>query len=273
MKTAVKKKKIPAAVGNVFYPVAALGVVLAVWAVVSAAKDLPLLVPGLDEIFTELGRVLSRGETWRAIGLTAGRVAGSFALSFLFAAVLAALGTVFKPLHRFLSPIVTVLQAAPTMAVILVVAVWLERGEVPLLIGFLICFPLLYNAMHTAIAGVDAELLQMAEVYRIRPSDRLTGIYLPSVLPAVFDGGRSAVSLCVKVVIAAEVLAQTAGSIGIEMQRASVVYEMARLMAWTLIAIVMSFAFEGVVVALKKLWERRRELCRLTKRTQSKDAA
>ena len=179
----------------------------------------------------------------------------------------------FKPLHRVLSPIVTVLQAAPTMAVILVVAVWLERGEVPLLIGFLICFPLLYNAMHTAIAGVDAELLQMAEVYRIRPSDRLTGIYLPSVLPAVFDGGRSAVSLCVKVVIAAEVLAQTAGSIGIEMQRASVVYEMARLMAWTVIAIVMSFAFEGVVVALKKLWERRRELCRLTKRTQSKDAA
>ena len=57
------------------------------------------------------------------------------------------------------------------------------------------------------------------------------------------------------------------------MQRASVVYEMARLMAWTLIAIVMSFAFEGVVVALKKLWERRRELCRQTKRTQSKDAA
>ena len=50
------------------------------------------------------------------------------------------------------------------MAVILVVAVWLDRGEVPLLIGFLICFPLLYNAMHTAIAGVDAELLQMAEV-------------------------------------------------------------------------------------------------------------
>lgn len=273
MKTAAKKRKIPAAAANVLYPVCALGVVLAVWAAVSAAKDIPLLIPQLDEIFAELGHVLGGSETWRAIGLTAGRVAGSFLLSFVFAAALSALGAVFKPLHRFLSPVVTVLQAAPTMAVILIVAVWLDRGEVPLLIGFLICFPLLYNAMHTAIAGVDAELLQMAEVYRIRPLDRLTGIYLPSVLPAVFDGGRSAVSLCVKVVIAAEVLAQTAGSIGIEMQRASVVYEMARLMAWTVIAIVMSFAFEGVVVALKKLWERRRELCRLTKRTQSKDAA
>ena len=254
MKTAAKKRKIPAAAANVLYPVCALGVVLAVWAAVSAAKDIPLLIPQLDEIFAELGRVLGGGETWRAIGLTAGRVAGSFLLSFVFAAALSALGAVFKPLHRVLSPVVTVLQAAPTMAVILIVAVWLDRGE----IGFLICFPLLYNAMHSAIAGVDVGLVEMARVYRIRPLDRLTGLYLPSVLPAVADGCRSAVSLCVKVVIAAEVLAQTAGSIGIEMQRASVVFEIARLMAWTLVAIVMSFLFEGIVAGLKKLWEGRR---------------
>lgn len=258
MKTAAKKRKIPAAAANVLYPVCALGVVLAVWAAVSAAKDIPLLIPQLDEIFAELGHVLGGSETWRAIGLTAGRVAGSFLLSFVFAAALSALGAVFKPLHRFLSPVVTVLQAAPTMAVILIVAVWLDRGEVPLLIGFLICFPLLYNAMHSAIAGVDVGLVEMARVYRIRPLDRLTGLYLPSVLPAVADGCRSAVSLCVKVVIAAEVLAQTAGSIGIEMQRASVVFEIARLMAWTLVAIVMSFLFEGIVAGLKKLWEGRR---------------
>ena len=112
--------------------------------------------------------------------------------------------------------------------------------------------------MHSAIAGVDVGLVEMARVYRIRPLDRLTGLYLPSVLPAVADGCRSAVSLCVKVVIAAEVLAQTAGSIGIEMQRASVVFEIARLMAWTLVAIVMSFLFEGIVAGLKKLWEGRR---------------
>lgn len=258
MKTEAKKKKISAALGNVLYPVAALGVVLAVWAIVSRATDNPILTPQADEIFSELGRVLSLEETWRAIGLTAGRVAGSFALSFLFAAVLAALGTVFKPLHRFLSPIVTVLQAAPTMAVILLAVAWLDNSEVPLLIGFLICFPLMYNACRTAIDGVDPDLIEMAKVYGVRPVDRLTGIYLPSVLPSVADGSRSAVSLCVKVVIAAEVLAQTADSIGVEMQRASAIFEIARLMAWTVVAIVMSFAFEGIVYGLKKLWEERR---------------
>ena len=252
------KRRVGRALGNVLYPVAALGVVLAVWAVVSAAKDNPILIPQVDEISRALGDVLGRGETWRAIGLTAGRVTGSFLLSFAFAAALAAAGAFLPAMHRVLSPIVTVLQAAPTMAVILLAVAWLDNSEVPLLIGFLICFPLLYNSMHSAIANVDPELLEMAQVYKIRLRDRLTGIYIPSVLPAVADGCRSAASLCVKVVIAAEVLAQTIGSIGVEMQRASVIFEIAQLMAWTVVAIVMSFLFEGVVALLKKLWEGRR---------------
>ena len=243
---------------NILYPTAALAAVLAVWAIVSAAKDIPILIPQLDRIFAEFGGLLSRAEMWRAIGLTAGRVLGSFLLSFAFAAVLAAAGTFFRPLHRFLSPIVTVLQSAPTMAVILLAVVWLDNSEVPLLIGFLICFPLLYNACRSAIDGVDPELVEMAKLYKLRPADKLTGVYIPSVLPAVADGARSAVSLCVKVVIAAEVLAQTKGSIGVEMQAASVMFEIARLMAWTVVAIVMSFVFEGVVLGLKKLWEGRR---------------
>lgn len=253
MKPAVKRT-----LANILYPVAALAAVLAVWAAVSAAKDIPILIPQLDEIFGALGDVLGSADMWRAIGLTAGRVAGSFLLSFAFAAVLAAAGTFFGALHRFLSPIVTVLQAAPTMAVILLAVVWLDNSEVPLLIGFLICFPLLYNACRSAITSVDRELTEMAAIYRMRPVDKLTGIYIPCVLPAVLDGARSAVSLCVKVVIAAEVLAQTTGSIGVEMQRESAAFEIARLLAWTVIAIAMSFAFEGIVAGLKKLWEGRR---------------
>lgn len=254
MKLAVRRT-----LANILYPVAALAAVLAVWAAVSAAKDIPILIPQLDEIFGALGDVLGSTDMWRAIGMTAGRVAGSFLLSFAFAAVLAAAGTFFGALHRFLSPIVTVLQAAPTMAVILLAVVWLDNSEVPLLIGFLICFPLLYNVCRSAITGVDRELTEMAAIYRMRPVDKLTGIYIPCVLPAVLDGARSAVSLCVKVVIAAEVLAQTLGSsIGVEMQSASALFEIARLMAWTVVAIVMSFLFEGIVAGLKKLWEGRR---------------
>lgn len=252
-------KRAKQVLADILYPVAALAVVLAVWAAVSVAKDIPILIPQLDEIFASLGDVLSSSHSWRAIGLTAGRVAGSFALSFVFAAVLAAAGTFAKPLHRFLSPIVTVLQSAPTMAVILLAVAWLDNSEVPLLVGFLICFPLLYNTCRSAVESVDKDVLEMANLYGIRPVDKLTGIYIPAVTPVVLDGAYSAVSLSVKVVIAAEVLAQTVGSIGVEMQKESVMFEIANLLAWTIVAIVMSFVFEAVVGGLKKLWERRRK--------------
>ena len=108
------------------------------------------------------------------------------------------------------------------------------------------------------VEGVDGELLEMAKVYGVRKSDRLTGIYIPTMFPVFVDGSRSAVSLCVKVVIAAEVLAQTTRSIGVEMQRESVMFEIADLLAWTVVAIVLSFLMEGLVTLVGTLWEKRR---------------
>jgi ABC-type nitrate/sulfonate/bicarbonate transport system permease component len=56
------------------------------------------------------------------------------------------------------------------------------------------------------------------------------------------------------VVIAAEVLTYAKGSIGLEMQKANQAFEVAILLAWTILAIVLSFGFEGIVIGIKKLW-------------------
>lgn len=243
---------------NIFYPIAALGVVLGIWAAVSASADNPIILPGLGEIFAELGRLLGNAASWKAAGMTLLRILGSFALSFAAAALLAAVGVAVKPLHGFLSPIVTVLQAAPTMAVILLAVIWLDGSEVPLLIGFLICFPLLYTSIRSAIENVDGDILQMAELYRVRWRDKIARIYVPMMFSLVADGARGTVSLAVKVVIAAEVLAQTKTSIGLEMQFASILFNVSTLLAWTILAIALSFLLEGAAAGIKKLWEARR---------------
>ena len=45
------------------------------------------------------------------------------------------------------------------------------------------------------------------------------------------------------------------GSIGLEMQKANQAFDVAVLLAWTLLAIALSFMFEGIVIGVKKLWE------------------
>lgn len=246
-------KKSKSLILNIIYPLLALAIVLTVWAVAAEVADKPLLLPSIEVVFGKLGNLLAQSIFWQSVGTTLLRSLETFLLAFVFAVVLATLGTFWSPLHRVLSPIITVLRAAPTMAVILLSTLWLEYDESPILIGFLIAFPLLYSAVYSALQSVDKRLLEMAEVYKVSSFNKVRSIYLPSVLPAVLDSLKSTISLTLKVVIAAEVIAQTKSSIGIEMMKSNLVFDIDVLIAWTITAIVLSFLLELLMNGLKKL--------------------
>jgi ABC-type nitrate/sulfonate/bicarbonate transport system permease component len=76
-------------------------------------------------------------------------------------------------------------------------------------------------------------------------------LYLPNIAPAFFDSIRSTLSFNVKIIISAEVLAQTRKSMGIMMQISKSRLETADLLAWTLAAIVLSYLLEIVIYAIK----------------------
>lgn len=237
------------------YPLAALGLVLGIWALISFAKAKPLIFPMPDKSIADFFELLSDRAFWTATGYTVMRTLVSVLASFALAFLAAGLGGLFKPVHRVLSPIVGILRAAPTMAIILIAMIWLDGQKAPILIGFLVAFPLLYQAIYTAIVGVDSDLVEMTKVYKVSPINRVFSLYVPQIAPAVFDVTRSTVSLTLKVVIAAEVLTYAKNSIGLSMQKASLTFDVALLLAWTIVAILFSFALEGIVFGLKKIWE------------------
>ena len=250
-----KTKKI---IGNVAYPLIALILVLAVWWIVAAVKDKPLIFPTPDKVVVEFFGLFSGKSFWTSVGWTVLRTVASFLLSFVIAFIMAALGGLFKPIHRVMSPIVSIFRSAPTLAIILIIMLWLDGQRAPIIIGFLIAFPILYQAIYTAITGVDKELVEMAKLYKVKPLDVVFGLYSPEIAPAVFDVSRSTISLTLKVVIAAEVMTYAKGSIGLEMQKANLSFDVAVLLGWTVLAIVLSFVFEGIVFGIKKLWEAKR---------------
>lgn len=246
-------KKYKNLIANVLYPLLAAGIVCGVWAIVAAAVDKPIIMPSLGAIAQKFVALFSSKGFWGAVGGTLLRALLSFVYSFVFAAALALLAIFVKPVFRLLSPLVTVLRAAPTMAIILLAMLWLDYDDAPVLIGFLVTFPLLYSAFYTAVSGVDKDLLEMARAFGIGGKDKIFKVYLPHIVPAAFDSLKSNVSLNLKVVIAAEVLSQTKKSIGVEMQRANIVFDVDVLLAWTVVAILLSFVAEGIFVLLKKL--------------------
>ena len=251
----VDKKTVKRIIENIAYPLAALGIVLAVWAICAKVKGNPLVLPMPSKVLARFFALGGEKGFWSSVGSSLLRTLICFAISFAAAMIFAVLGGLFKPLHKLIAPIVSLLRSAPTVAVILIFYAFMSSNAMSVAVGFLIAFPILYSSIYSAIVGVDKELLEMAKVYKVKPADVAFGIYLPSIAPCLFDTSKSTLSLTLKVVVAAEILACVSKSIGGKIQTANATFEIEYLLAWTLVAIVFGFALEGVVALLKKVWE------------------
>ena len=238
---------------NIVYPLIGVGVILLVWYIAARAVDIEMILPSPARSFEEFFALLAEADFWVAVGNTIGRTLFCFFLGFAVAAVTASLSAFVKPVKRLLSPIITVLRSVPTMSIILIAIIALRSDESPVLVTFLIVYPLLHASFERALENVDPYAVNMSKVYGVPVYKRIFMLYIPSVLPDVFAASKSNISLALKVMIASEVLAQTFDSMGVNMQIARIYLDTALLMGWTIMAIVLSFLLEGVVALIKRL--------------------
>ena len=255
LKINVDKKTAKRIALNIFYPLLALAIALAVWALAAKVKDNPLVLPMPAVVLERFFTLGGESGFWLSVLATLLRTLICFITSFALALLFASLAGLFNPLHRVLSPIVSILRAAPTVAVILIMYAFFDNQTMAIIVGFLIAFPIMYSSFYSAIVGVDKDLLKMARLYKVRPIDKIRFIYLPCIEDNLFDTSKSTLSLTLKVVVASEILTSVARSIGGKIQVAYASYEVSYLLAWTLIAIVFSFVLEWIVAILNKVRE------------------
>ena len=250
----MKKRELAKKIG---LPFLSLLLFVAVWQIAASALGVELILPTPASTFREFFAAFASGRFWASLGMSVLRTLVGFALSFVFALALAVLGKWSENFARFLSPLVTILRAVPTIAVIFIFMVFLSEGRLPVLISFLIVFPMLYEGFLAALRGVSGELADMSRLYRVPKSVQLRKFYIPAILPALFSVSRSAVGLNLKVVVAAEAIAYSELSLGRLLQNAGISpLDGARLLAYTLMAVLVSFLLEGIVLLLQKRFVR-----------------
>jgi NitT/TauT family transport system permease protein len=221
--------------------------------------DIELIIPSISSTFKGLFALCIKKDFYIAILGTLYRTILSFLLAFVMAIILAVLSAFLPFIYKLLSPIVTIIRAIPTMSLILLTIIWLNSNTSPLLVGFVIVFPIMYGSFYTSITSIDNELIQMSKAYNVKKNDMIFSLYLPNIAPSFFDSLRSTISLNVKIIISAEVLAQTRESMGVMMQISKAQLDTANLLAWTLVAIVLSYLLESLVYFIKRLtirWEK-----------------
>jgi ABC-type nitrate/sulfonate/bicarbonate transport system ATPase subunit len=133
------------------------------------------------------------------------------------------------------------------MAVILIAFLWFGQERTPVFTAFLIVFPVMAANTSAGVRAVDLKLVELARVYGLSRPQRLGALYLPAIAPFIVGGLRSALSLCWKVVVAAEVLVQPLRALGTGMQRAKAQLETAELFAWTAAAVLAAALAQGLL--------------------------
>ncbi len=237
---------------NYSLPVVTVVMIVIVYAIISKVVGVELIAPSVGSTLKEFFAMFGKGEFYKAVGGTLLRAFIAYVLSFVLAFALAALTKLWKPLRRAFSPIVALIRVLPTMSLILLALIWFNSFQSTVLVAFCIVFPMLYTGFCDAIESVDKDLIEMSRVYAVDKRRLVTKLYIPQTLPLVFTSIKSSIGLNLKLIISAEVLAQTAGSMGLYMQLAKINLDTAVLLAWTIVAILLGGLFEGIVTLIQK---------------------
>jgi len=108
------------------------------------------------------------------------------------------------------------------------------------------------------ISSADPRLKELFAAFRMSRRETLRYLYLPSIMPFILGGLRASLSLCWKVVVAAEVLVQPLRSLGTGMQQARVHLQTPELFAWTAATICAAALSQGVLSLALAAYRRRR---------------
>ena len=137
---------------------------------------------------------------------------------------------------------------------IILVLLWLTASLTPVFIAFLMVLPIAWANVREGVMAVDAQLLEMAEVFQLPRAKKLRHIYLPSVLPQYLAACTTGFGFAWKSGVAAEVIARPALSIGKNLYESKLYLNTEELFAWTAMVILLSMLLErGMVRMMRRI--------------------
>jgi len=218
-----------------------------IWELGARAYASQLIFPGPLLVF---GRFVELIQTPRFLSALWGsfiRVMYGIAISVplgVAAGIAAGLNWRFR---AFLRPLFSVIAATPVISVILIAFLTLGSGRTPVFTAFLMIFPVMAANTIAGINSTDFRLKELFIVFRMSRRENLLYLYIPSLLPFITGGLRSSLSLCWKVVVAAEVIVQPLRSLGAGMQQARAHLETPELFAWTAATVIAAASTQGIL--------------------------
>ena len=233
-------------VNNLIQIVVLIVAAILLWYVASLIFDSELIVPEPWTVIKLTFSLLGQGATYLALLNTLLRAICAFVISACVAILLSLLVNLYPKCAFCVDCVVTFLRALPTIAIILVTLIVFNSSIVPVVVAFLVAFPVVYSVLSRAFQH-NRYLLSVCKVYQVKTAKKIKFMFLPIVRDELLTIVREELPLCIKVVVAGEVLALPLRGIGRQMYIGKVNLDTAKVVALTLLTLIVCFAISGVV--------------------------
>lgn len=236
---------------NILYPFIVLFSLILLWYICSLIIDTSLILPNPFICIKEAFKYFIKLSFYKALLFTILRSLTSFLLAFILAFALVLLGLKFKKADHIVEIIISIIRGIPTMAIILILIIWMKPALTPIIVSFIVSLPIIYQSLKSSFKMVDSDILEMADIYNLTKKKKIY-IYYKETLGSVCDIISSNLSLNLKLVIAAEAMALSKDAIGTLMQYDKVYLETEKLFALSIIAVIVGFIIEAIIKIIKR---------------------
>lgn len=196
--------------------VVAFGLTALVWEAFARSGSLPpAITPPVEAIAAALAVMIRDGTLFLHVGYTLARIGTGLALAALAGVPLGMLMGRYRPIERFVLPLVSVLSPIPSLAWVPLFILWFGLGNTAsiALVFYAALFPLVLNTW-TGVCGVNRLWIRAAESMGAGSSAVFRHVVLPGALPFVIAGLRQAFARGWIAVVGGEMIAATRWGLG-----------------------------------------------------------
>ncbi len=220
---------------------------LLLWKVAALYFKSGLILPHPEDAILSGLKIVTAADFIKVAGVTILRGLIGFIISFILGVGIGILAGIYPNFNAFITPMLVTIRSVPVISLILLALIWFNSGTVPVFIALLTMFPFICTNVTEGVKSVDPNLVVMAKLYRAGWKKIICGLYIPAISPFIISGASSAMGIGWRAIIIGEVLSQPQFGIGTKMQTAQIFLNVDALIAWTLIAVLLSFGFEKII--------------------------
>jgi ABC-type nitrate/sulfonate/bicarbonate transport system permease component len=208
----------------------------------------PYLFPDVVAIFSALYTILTTDLSDISITIARFGVALVLAIAVGWSIGLF-MGAFRTAVGQFMLPALNIIQAVPALSWILVSVLWISSVEIRIiLICFIIGMPFFALNVYEGLRDIDGDLVKAINQFRPTRLQIIRILLIPQSFVYLLLSVRSAASLCLRILVFAEMIGATSG-VGERMAHALANFRMDQIFAWTVILIFVGFGVSRVSAA------------------------